>query len=214
MASEKEHRLQVLDFLVAALNEHDRELTALGDSLKESIRLLNTERFVEKYDPTLGLSGANNVLKKMDEVVESLQTFNDRLCKLEKTSFELKASTKLPNSLTKTYGLLSEEEGMTIMEVAGLTGRSRSLECVRLNQLLVLGFVEKMKKGRKHYYTKKPLYEPVASAPDSKRIMILVMVSEQVSEDYEEPRQIQDLVSRNLSDLKNWRFERSVILPR
>lgn len=62
MASEKEHRPSVLDFLVAALNEHDGELSALGDSLKESIRL---ERLVEKYESTIDrLPNEEIILKK------------------------------------------------------------------------------------------------------------------------------------------------------
>ncbi|MFQ6076751.1 MAG: helix-turn-helix domain-containing protein [Candidatus Bathyarchaeia archaeon] len=203
---------QVLDFLLAALVQHDRELTALGDSLQESIRLLNKERSIEEYNSQMGRqSSVDTVLKKMDGVVKELWALERSMRRLETDSLELKASTTLSRALAKTFQALSEEGGMTAREVSTLTHRSRAMESLYLNQLSALGLVEKTRRGRRYYFTKKPLRRPVTPVKDSKRVMILVLVSERVSE---EPEETQDLVSSRLSNLKDWRLERSAILSR
>lgn len=89
----------------------------------------------------------------------------------------------------------------------------KHLETVHLNQLTALGFLEKEKKGRKCYYIKKILHQPVASSLTSNKVMVLVMVSEQTSRESEDS-EIQNLVLQRLSDLKDWRFERATILPK
>ena len=55
---------------------------------------------------------------------------------------------------------------------------------------------------------KKKTYLPATLPSSSKKIMILIMVSEKASE---ETIDIQDLVSQRLSDLKNWKLEHFTI---
>lgn len=204
--------LQALDFTLAALVQHDRELSALGEKLQESIRLLSTRRLSrDDGSSSRHPSSSEALLRKMDEAVKELRALKMGMERLEEGSLELKASTTLSSPLAKTFQTLSEERAMTAGEVARLTHRSRSIESVYLNQLSSLGLVEKTKIGRRRHFTKKPLYRPVAPVKDSKRVMILVLVSERVSE---EPEGIRDLVSHRLSNLRDWRLERSAILSR
>ena len=205
--------LEALDFLAATLIQHDRELTALGDSLQESIQLLNKERFVEKYESTIGKPSSDGiVLEKMDEIVRELRALENKMQKLESRSVEFEASTDLSSSQAKTLRALSYEKKMSASEVMSLTGRSRALETVYLNQLVRLGLVEKTKKGRKHYYAKKILHQPLTGEEGSKKVMILVLVSENMSGEAQED--IRELVSHRLSDLKEWQLEQSTILSR
>ena len=212
--SENLKPLAALDFLVTTLIQHDRELTALGERLQESIRLLNQERLVEKYDSMVDKkSSMEALLEKMNNAVTGLQVLGSRMQKLESDSLQLEVSRRLSTTHIKTYQALFEEKGITAPEVAGLTHRSRATETIYLNQLVERGFVEKLKKGKKCYYTKVPLRQ-TASPPSSSihgKVMILVMVSEEMSEDQKD---VEDLVSHRLSDLKNWRIEKSTILSR
>lgn len=202
--------LEVMDFVVSALTEHDRELTALGNSLQESIHILNKEKFIEKYESQI--SGTQAVLEKIDELAKAFRILERRMQSLESRSVELEASTELSSSQAKTLRALSYEKKMSVSEVMSLTGRSRALETVYLNQLVRLGLVEKTRGGRKHYYAKKLLHQPLTAEEGSKKVMILVLVSENASGEAQED--IRELVSRRLSNLKEWQLEQSTILSR
>ncbi len=199
------NQLTTLDFVVAALMKHDRELTALGDTLKELIQSIKAER-LEKSGSSMKLS--EDLLKQIAEAVGDLRTLS--MQRPEANALDLKASTYLSNAQARTFKALSYGEEMTISEVAELTGRDRTIETIHLNHLAALGFAAKTKRGRRYYFSKKPLSQPIAQVRDPKKVMFLVLVSENVSE---EPMEIRDLFSRHLSDLKNWKLERSTILP-
>ena len=202
--------LEALDLLATTLLRHDRDLTALGNSLRKSIELLNTKRLVENHEQSM-LSGVEPLLKKIEEVVNGLHALEGGMQKFENRSLKLQASTSITRTLAKSYQVLSEESGMVAKEIASLTGRSRALESIYLNQLSAIGLVEKTKKGRKFYYTKKPQAQFAGPEIDSRSVMLLILVSERVSKNSEN---IQDLISQRLSDLKDWKIERSTILPR
>jgi len=193
--------IDLIDFLVAALVQHDRELTALSSSLQQSIRLLSSERL-------------GPVSEKVDELLRQFRVLKSEVQRLETNSLKLKASTRLSHSLAKTFQALSEEEGMTIHDVASLTGRSRTMETLYLNRLVEVGLARKTKKGRKYYFTKTAvdgLSRPVGQVEGLKSVMILSLVSERGLED---PKKARVLVSRRLKSLKDWRLERSTILSR
>ncbi|MFH0897395.1 MAG: hypothetical protein V1850_05035 [Candidatus Bathyarchaeota archaeon] len=206
--------LQVLDFLTAALIKHDQELSELGEKLQESIERLTKGRFLENFKSSVRQSSDDGaLLNRIDEVHTELQTLKRNISWLGSNSLELEVTRKLSRTHIRTYRTLSEEIGMTASEIADLTSRSRASELVYLNQLVALGFVKKVKAGRKQYYTKVPIQHTESPSPTSihGKVMILVMVSEEMAEDQND---VEDLVSRRLSDLKNWRIERSTILSR
>ncbi len=201
--------LEALDLLTTTLLRHDRDLTALGNSLRKSIELLNTKKLVEKHESPI-LSSVEPLLKKIEEVVKELHALEGRMKKFETRTLKFKASTVLTRTLAKSYQALSDENGMIASKIASLTGRSRALESIYLNQLSAIGLVEKTKKGRKFYFTKKPHDSFITPEKNSKNVMLLILVSERMSDHSEN---IQDLISQRLSDLKEWKIERSTILP-
>lgn len=195
-----------LDFVISALMNHDRELTALGDTLKELIQSLKAKK-LEKYESSMKLS--EDLLKQISEVVSALRTLS--IQRSETDALELKASSHLSRAQDKTFQALSYGKEMSISEVAKSTGRTRTIETIYLNHLSALGFVTKIKKGRKYHFSKKLLSQPIIQENDPQKVMILVLVSENASE---EPGEIQDLVSRHLNTLKDWKLERSTILSK
>lgn len=60
--------------------------------------------------------------------------------------------TILSPALRKTLEALSQLQSATAEEVASLTGRTRPLESVYLNQLVQMGFVAKERRGQKIYF--------------------------------------------------------------
>ena len=66
----------------------------------------------------------------------------------------------LPESLRRTLSAITRLRVATSKDVARLTGRSRSVENIHLNQLERMGYLEKFRKGRKVYF-KIPNFEEV-----------------------------------------------------
>ncbi|MCS7118154.1 MAG: hypothetical protein NZ957_05165 [Thaumarchaeota archaeon] len=60
--------------------------------------------------------------------------------------------TGLSPALRKTLNALSQVGSATAEEVASLTGRTRPLESVYLNQLVYMGYVTKERKGQRIYF--------------------------------------------------------------
>jgi len=212
--SESKKPLETLDSIIATLILHGLELTSLSKNLQESIKLLNPKKLAEEHETLLHeQSSMNGFLKKMDKAITELQSLGTMMQRMEADTLQLEVSKRLSQTHLKTYQILSEGKGMTATEIASLTHRSRATETIYLNQMAALGFVEKTKKERRYHYKKKP-QQPASKASDSplsEKVMILVMVSERPSED---SREVQELVSRHLSDLENWRIERSTIISR
>lgn len=208
--AESQKSLSTLDFLVETLIRHDRELTTLAEKLQASIQLLDKERLTEKLGPIINKSSEDiSAIEKMDEVVGEIRALGEKMQKIESRSAEFEASIDLSSAQSKTLRTLSDGKRMSIGEVTKLTGRSRTSEIVYLNQLERLGLVEKTKEARKYYYAKKLLQQPLTEG-GAKKVLILVLVSENASGKNQDD--ISELVSRRLSDLKDWRLKKSTIL--
>ena len=153
------------------------------------------------------------VLRKMDDVLNNIQSLENRVKRLEEESFTLEASTTLNPAHIKTLQAMSEQRSMTADEIAKLTNRTRALESTYLNQLLILGLVEKKKIGRRHYYSKKPLDRLIAS-DNPRKVMILVLASSGEKGEGTLPdgvEKVQETVLRTLSQLKGWKLERLTV---
>lgn len=59
---------------------------------------------------------------------------------------------KLPDSLRQTMLAMDRLKEATTSGVADLTGRSRSVESIHLNQLERMGYIEKFRRGRKIFF--------------------------------------------------------------
>lgn len=186
-----DNRLQILELLLAALTRHDEELTTISNRLQEFTQLFN-----KRWDFPTETSGTEGLGNKMQ--------------RLEITPVEHNL-VRLSRAHAKTFQTLSEERGMTILEVANVTHRSRATENLYLNHLVDIGFVEKAKKGRRYYFNRRiaNLNRLIGSVQGPSSVMILTLVSKGV---LEEPDRI-NLIN-NLSSLKDWKLERSVILSR
>jgi len=59
---------------------------------------------------------------------------------------------KFPDSLRQTMLAMDRLKEATTGQVAGETGRSRSVESIHLNQLERMGYIEKFRRGRKVFF--------------------------------------------------------------
>ncbi len=67
---------------------------------------------------------------------------------------------KLPDSLRKTMFAMNWFREATAYQVARATGRSRSVESFHLNQLERMGYLGKLRKGKKVYFkVPRPVFE-------------------------------------------------------
>jgi len=59
---------------------------------------------------------------------------------------------KLPDSLRQSMLAMDRLKVATAVEVSKVTGRSRSVESIHLNQLERMGYLERYRKGKKIYF--------------------------------------------------------------
>ena len=59
---------------------------------------------------------------------------------------------KLPDSLRQTMIAIGRVKEATTSDIAKVTGRSRSVESIHLNQLERMGYIEKYRIGRKIFF--------------------------------------------------------------
>jgi len=117
-------------------------------------------------EPTKDEHLLNQALEKIRQLEEELQHIRQRVENLEnpqptpvKEPTQLDPQTiaeidlmGLPQNLRKTIFALAKLREATPEEVAVETNRTRGLENIYLNQLELLGYVEKIKRGKRVYY--------------------------------------------------------------
>ncbi|MFH0897830.1 MAG: hypothetical protein V1850_07300 [Candidatus Bathyarchaeota archaeon] len=102
-------------------------------------------------------------LKKLEEVVKQIQkrfeelqikptSPKERISQLSTQAIIEIDSMNLPDSLRKTMMIIIKLRETTPEEVAKETNRTRGLENIYLNQLERIGYVEKVKKGKRVYF--------------------------------------------------------------
>lgn len=152
------------------------------------------------------------VFAKINEIFEELR--------------ELKSKQMMPNKLLRTEDpalnslqekalqVLSPGTEMTAEEMAKALNRTRPLLVINLNQLVALGLVKKIRKGRQVYFSLRS-EEPTAPVKETSTgngcYMVAVLVSEQW------PGKIEDaekLLSEHLQGIPGWKIEHVAILPK
>ena len=103
-------------------------------------------------------------LKKLEEIVEQIQNkyenfeirqpppLRERTNQLSPQAILEIDSMNLPDSLRKTMLTMVKLKEATPEEVAKETNRTRGLENIYLNQLERMGYIEKVKKGKRVYF--------------------------------------------------------------
>lgn len=106
----------------------------------------------------------DDLLKILSEINEKIKKINVKLAKLtesKKPIDEVKIGLKtldvmtllsLPDHLRKTAIILCNKDQATADQVAKESGRVRAIESSYLNQLVVMGHVNKLRKGRRVYF--------------------------------------------------------------
>jgi recombinational DNA repair ATPase RecF len=107
-----------------------------------------------------------DILKQQKKILAKLKQLEKRVSALEKRLTPIEAAAEisaerplgvaelleLPDNLRKTILAISELGEATAEEVAALTGRTRNIESVYLNQLVRSKHLVKSRKGRKIYF--------------------------------------------------------------
>lgn len=149
-----------------------------------------------------------DLLAKIDAIVKEIR-------ELRRSSVLLKRSeeAKLSSIQRRALQVLAEGDEMTSGEVAKALTRSRSSMVVCLNQLTVLGLLEKVRKKRRVYFRRKRL-EPsgiVEGLGEGGCYLFVVLASDSWLKNVEN---VEKLVAERLKDIPNWRIERMTVLPR
>ena len=98
-------------------------------------------------------------LEQMSEKVERLEKIitklEERIQKIEEENGNSTLSSdfaELPNSLQKTILAISKLKEANANQIAQETHRTRGIESLYLNQLHHMGYVEKIKRGKRAYF--------------------------------------------------------------
>ncbi len=71
---------------------------------------------------------------------------------LPDASLDVMTLLSMPDHLRKTAMTICRWERATAEEIAGQTKRARAVESAYLNQLVIMGYLKKERKGRKAYF--------------------------------------------------------------
>jgi hypothetical protein len=110
----------------------DRDQTYLLEKIKESL-----DRLSEKIDMFVNMRKTGGI---------------DRSGYQEESPLDVMTLLSLPDHLRKTAMAICKLDYVTAEEVAKHTGRARAVESGYLNQLVLMGYLKKERRGRKTYF--------------------------------------------------------------
>lgn len=106
-----------------------------------------------------------NILEKIEESLERLNDKIEVMIEIQKNSSSQKTSLALPDASLDVMTLLSMPDHLrktamaicrcsraTAEETSEQTKRARAVESAYLNQLVIMGYLKKERKGRKAYF--------------------------------------------------------------
>ena len=104
------------------------------------------------------------MLSRLQRIEVEIRILQKRMGKLEtiatiKDSLPITAENflKLPDSLRKTMITMVKLKEVSAESVARETGRTRGLESMYLNQLVRMGYLYKVKRGREIHFRTRPI---------------------------------------------------------
>jgi len=102
------------------------------------------------------------LLEKIKDNLEALNNKLDVIISIQKTgvkekmvpdeTLDVMTLLNMPDHLRKTAVLICKSGRATAEEVAEKTKRARAVESSYLNQLVTMGYIKKMRKGRTDYF--------------------------------------------------------------
>lgn len=108
-----------------------------------------------------------NILEKIEESLEKLNEKIEVMIEIQKTngksnlrtiptlpdaSLDVMTLLSMPDHLRKTAMTICRCTKATAEEIASQTRRARAVESAYLNQLVIMGYLKKERKGRKAYF--------------------------------------------------------------
>lgn len=94
-------------------------------------------------------------LEKLNEKIDiiiDVQRAGQRNTATPDTALDVMTLLNMPDHLRKTAVVICRKGRATAEEIAEQTGRARAVESAYLNQLVTMGYIKKMRKGRKAYF--------------------------------------------------------------
>jgi ArsR family transcriptional regulator, lead/cadmium/zinc/bismuth-responsive transcriptional repressor len=106
---------------------------------------------LEKIEESL--EKLNDKIEIMIEIQKNGNTTNQRATiPLPDASLDVMTLLSMPDHLRKTAMTICRCSRATAEEIAGQTKRARAVESSYLNQLVIMGYLKKERKGRKAYF--------------------------------------------------------------
>lgn len=110
--------------------------------------------------------GEGDIIKRLESIQQRLTSIEKLLRDMSATEWKpgvkapkrdtltvgVEGLLELPDSLRKTMMALQELKEGTAKETAGKTGRTRSVESIYLNQLVRMGLLQRVRRGKKVYF--------------------------------------------------------------
>jgi len=152
------------------------------------------------------------ILERIDAIVEEMRELRNAQA-LPRRPFN--ADQAMLNPIQeRALQVLAEKDEMTSVEVAKAVERTRPLMVINLNQLVALGFLEKVRKGRRVYFRLKQREEPSIIGEGIEKegcYLFAVLASDSWPEDVDD---LKLLISERLKHFPEWRLEHMTLLPR
>jgi response regulator of citrate/malate metabolism len=90
--------------------------------------------------------------EKIDVLIDVRKATGQEVSKLPDTSLDVITLLNLPDHLRKTAIAICRNARATAEEIADITNRARAMESSYLNQLVIMGYIKKQRKGKKTYF--------------------------------------------------------------
>jgi hypothetical protein len=90
--------------------------------------------------------------EKMEVIIELQKHGRKEIPPLSDTSLDVMTLLSMPDHLRKTAMTICRCGRATAEEIAQQTSRARAVESAYLNQLVIMGYLKKERKGRKAYF--------------------------------------------------------------
>ena len=152
------------------------------------------------------------ILAKIDDIVKEIRELR-RAPELPKRSPRLE-EVGLNSVQEKALQVLAEEGEMTSLEVAEALNRTRPLMVINLNQLVALGLVEKVRKGRHVYFRRKALESSGVLGEGFEAggcYLFVALFSDHWPSNVDD---VERVISERLKDIPKWKIEHVAVLPR
>ena len=118
--------------------------------IKDEIFTKKSITIFEKIEESL-----ERLNQKMEVIIEIQTNANDNqrsALTLPDASLDVMTLLSMPDHLRKTAMAICRCERATAEEIAEQTSRARAVESAYLNQLVIMGYLKKQRKGRKAYF--------------------------------------------------------------